>query len=248
MNILVFDTETTNLEKPFCYNIGYVIANTETKQILCKRDFVVEQTWHNLELFSSAYYADKRDLYVSRMKAQATKMDKYGYILRQLRTDIKAFEIAQAYAYNSPFDEKVFNFCCEWFKCGNPLDTVKVFDIRGYVHKAIAFSPLYQKFCEENSLFTESGNYSTTAESVTRFIRNDLDFTEEHTALADSEIELDILFACIDTGLEYGQEYKVYKTIPRNIKQTLTIVDTDGQNYDFEFNKKIERGNKIYLH
>ena len=43
MNIVIFDTETTNLEKPFCYNIGYVIADTDSKQVLLKRDFVVEQ-------------------------------------------------------------------------------------------------------------------------------------------------------------------------------------------------------------
>ena len=44
MNILVFDTETAgSLNKPFCYNIGYVIANTDTKEILLKKDFVVEQ-------------------------------------------------------------------------------------------------------------------------------------------------------------------------------------------------------------
>ena len=43
MNIIVFDTETVNLEKPFVYNIGYVIYNTDTAEILATKDFVVEQ-------------------------------------------------------------------------------------------------------------------------------------------------------------------------------------------------------------
>ena len=43
MNIMVFDTETTNLEKPFCYNIGYVIFDTESGEIRMSRDYVVEQ-------------------------------------------------------------------------------------------------------------------------------------------------------------------------------------------------------------
>ena len=29
MNIMVFDTETVSVNKPFCYNIGYVIYNTD---------------------------------------------------------------------------------------------------------------------------------------------------------------------------------------------------------------------------
>ena len=62
MNIMIFDTETTSLDKPFCYNIGYVIANAETEEIIIKRDFVVEQVWHNPMLFTTAYYANKKEI------------------------------------------------------------------------------------------------------------------------------------------------------------------------------------------
>ena len=53
MNIVVFDTETTNLEKPFCYNIGYAVYNTETQECLLAKDFIVEQIWHNKPLFET---------------------------------------------------------------------------------------------------------------------------------------------------------------------------------------------------
>ena len=56
MNILVFDTETIDVEHPFCYNVGYVVVNTKTKEKLLKRDYVVEQVWGNKMLFSTAYY------------------------------------------------------------------------------------------------------------------------------------------------------------------------------------------------
>ena len=50
MNICVFDTETTNAkENPFCYNVGFVIFDTE-QQILEKADFVMEQIWNNIPL------------------------------------------------------------------------------------------------------------------------------------------------------------------------------------------------------
>ena len=60
MKICVFDTETTNLEKPFCYNVGFLIYDTDEQKILEKKEFVIEQVWHNIPLFSTAYYADKR--------------------------------------------------------------------------------------------------------------------------------------------------------------------------------------------
>ena len=76
MRIAVFDTETTSLEKPFCYNIGYVIYDTETGERLIKHDFVAEQIWHNRELFTTAYYAEKRDEYISRMRGKTCEMKK----------------------------------------------------------------------------------------------------------------------------------------------------------------------------
>ena len=48
MIIRVFDTETTSLDKPFCYNIGYTLIDTDTWKPVLERDCVVEQVWHNL--------------------------------------------------------------------------------------------------------------------------------------------------------------------------------------------------------
>ena len=84
MNIMVFDTETINLDKPFIYNIGYIIYNTDTAEILLKKDYVVEQVWHNPMLFVTAYYANKKDIYISRMRRRSCVMDKFGYITQAI--------------------------------------------------------------------------------------------------------------------------------------------------------------------
>ena len=81
-NIVVFDTETTSVNKPFCYNIGYCIVDVEAEKMLVKRDYVVEQVWHNPMLFTTAYYAEKREKYVKAMHSRKTEMSKYGYICR----------------------------------------------------------------------------------------------------------------------------------------------------------------------
>lgn len=238
MNIMVFDTETTNLEKPFCYNIGYVIYDTEEKAVRVKRDFVVEQVWHNPMLFTTAYYSDKREIYIGRMKARKCLMDKFGYITRQMYRDITDFEIAHAYAYNSPFDVRVFEYNCEWFKCINPFDNVAIHDIRGYVHRKIAWSEDFQKFCDDNEQYTESGNYSTTAETLFRYLTNNMEFEEEHTALADSEIELAILCECVARGCEWNEDYKVYRSICKNELKQFEVIDSEGNSHIFEYTSK----------
>lgn len=229
MNIMVFDTETTDLNKCFCYNIGYAIIDTDQPQYpLIEEDYVVEQIWHNLPLFETAYYADKREQYIKAMKSRKTLMRKYGYITQRMCRLIEEFDIQYAYAYNSSFDEKVFKFNCDWFKCINPFDNVEIIDIRGLVHQTIAKSSYYQDFCEQHQLFTDCGNYSTTAENVYRFIIDDVDFEECHTALADTIIEAEILNYCVKRyGCSYGEHYKVLQSIPRNCIYTLDVICGD---------------------
>lgn len=236
--ICVFDTETTSLEKPFCYNIGYVILNTATGEIVKKSEYVVEQVWHNLMLFTTAYYANKRPIYVGRMRSRQCELNKFGYITQAMIRDFREYDVHHAFAYNSGFDEKVFAFNCDWFKCINPLEGVQVHDIRGHVHKKIGFTKGYRDYCDAHDLYTESGNYSTTAESVYRYVSGKDEFIEEHTALADAVIEAEILRHCVEQGCEWAQDYKVYTTIPRITMKDFKVIDAEGVTHTFPFTKQ----------
>ncbi len=250
MNVIVFDTETVGLEKCFTYNIGYVIFDTDTNEILTRHDFVIEQIWTNRALFETAYYAEKRPLYVSAMKGKRAKMIKFGHACRKMASDIKNFEVTCGYAYNSKFDEKVFAFNCDWYKVANPLDVIPVYDIRGLVHNKIAFTEEYQTFCDEHELYTDTGNYSTTAESVYKYITKDKEFIEAHTALADSIIEAEILQDMVKRGCEYDKEYKTYNSIPKNGKELCVMVDEDivfEQEYKRILVRKNSNGTRIIL-
>lgn len=234
MNICVFDTETTSLEKPFCYNVGYMIINTENWEVAVRREFVIEQVWHNLPLFLSAYYADKRPFYISAMRSRKIVMEKFGYVCQQMLRDFKTFEVNYAYAYNSSFDEKVFNFNCDWFKCINPFDAINIRDIRGFVHHFL-IDDEYKEFCEKNSRFTDTGNYSTTAETAFQFVTKNIDFVEAHTALADCEIEAMILKNCAEAGADIEIDYKAKRTIERKTEKTLHIRTAEQIDYYFEY-------------
>lgn len=235
MNICVFDTETTSLDKPFCYNVGYVIYDTENQKIITKHDFVIEQIWHNLPLFSTAYYAEKRQNYVSAMRGKTAFLAKWGAVTTTMRNEFKRFNVEHAFAYNSDFDERVFDFNCDWFKTINPFETVPVSDIRGHAISYLVDNN-YFAFCENHKLFTESGNYSTTAEALYRFISQNADFVEAHTALNDSEIELQILLASIEAGAILEHDYSIPRSIKREVQRHLTIFYNKSPVFEIDYN------------
>lgn len=238
MNVIVFDTETANLEKPFCYDLGYCVYDTDRQMVVAKRSYIVADVWNNMMLFTTAYYADKRAKYEDMLANREMTKHKWEWVANKVAADVETFGITDGYAFNSDFDERVFKFCSEWFRTPNPLDNVKIHDIRGYVHKFLAFTKAYQDFCEKHGCFTDSGNYSTTAESVYRFITNDADFAEAHTALADAEIETEILCECIRRGGEWNTDYKVYNSVPRNLLREFKIVDANGDEHIFTYTSK----------
>ena len=83
-----------------------------------------------------------------------------------------------------------------------------------------------------------------------RYITQNACFEEEHTALADSEIEFEILMTCvIEFGAEIGGQYKRYSSIPRKIPKQLKVVDTQGIEHTFNYVKRrnYQDGNKIIL-
>lgn len=240
MNILVFDTETVDVEHAFCYNVGYTIVNIETREKLIKRDYVIEQVWENKMLFSTAYYAEKKQLYINALRGRKASIKHWGHTMQRMIKDIQEYNVEFAYAFNSPFDVRVFDFNSEWFKSSNALDYVETIDIRGLINKLL-FSDEYKAFCEENGFYTESGNYSGNAETLTKFIRQDKEFIEDHTALSDSLIEADIILYMIDKyGVDITKEGKVYATVPRETEREMVIVH-NGVEHKFTYLKKLTR-------
>ena len=246
MKIMIFDTETCSLQKPFCYDVGYVIMDTESKDIIEQKHFIVEQIWHNTELFSTAYYAEKREAYIKLMRTRKAIMTKWGYIMQEMIRDIKKHEITDAYAYNSNFDDNVFSFNCDWFKTMNPFDNIAIHDIWGYASEFITKTKEYNEFCEQNERFTESGNYSGSAETVYQFITKDKDFCEVHMGLYDAIIESAILYYCIkNCNAEWNKDYTVNRILNRVQYKPYTIYVNNEIIHKGEYVKKYCR-NDVY--
>ena len=244
--IMVFDTETTGLDKPFCYDIGYIVMDTETGDFVDMQSYVIEQNWHNLPLFESAYYKDKRPRYVDMMRRREAVLIKWGYAMQKIRQTLRKYEITDVYAYNSDFDDKVFTFNCDWFKTTNPLENVAVHDIWGYASQFITNKPDYKTFCETHERFTDSGNYKGSAEVVYQYLSDNPEFIEEHMGLFDSEIEAKILYACVsELGASWSEDYKVTKIINRIVTHPFQVKVDGEEIYSGEYVTKYVR-NGLY--
>ena len=244
MAYMIIDTETTSLDRPFCYDIGYNII-TETGETLTRAHYVIEQVWHNLPLFESAYYKDKRPIYIQLMRQHKAIMTKYGYAMQAIKRDIEKYNVIAAYAYNSQFDDKVITFNCDWFKCLNPFDNIPIYDIWGYASQYITTTQQYKDYCEQHQFFTDTGNYKSSAEIVYRYITNDTEFIEAHMGLYDTDIEAKILLHCITLGAEWNKDYKVIKILTRPVAKPFVIKINNQILYKGNYIKKYAR-NDIY--
>ena len=194
---IVLDTETISLEKPFVYDLGYVITN-DNGDIIAKKSYVISQVWNNRELFATAYYANKKPLYLARLKSGYSKKVGWGHAMRYLANDIKKYGITEIYAYNSKFDSRALNFMCAWYKVVNGLGGIEIQDIMNFI-KPITKSQDFVNFCETNGYMTahKTPQPQKKAETLYRYLTDNVDYEEEHTGLEDSLIELKILLTAL---------------------------------------------------
>jgi len=203
---MVLDTETaptikyhdSNIhpETMLVYDIGWIVASGDTGAILERRSFVVAETFYS-EYMESAYYADKLPQYYEGLGTDWTA-DNFINIWQQFKNDVIEYNIKNIWAYNAKFDEIVLNNTIKtysngfvkWFK---PYKC-NIRDIWDYA-SCITKTKKYVTWCVLNGYVSDKGNPSTSAEVVHRYLTDDNDFIEAHTALADCEIENAILTA-----------------------------------------------------
>lgn len=188
---MILDTETISLQKPFVYDIGFMIVD-ENFQPLVSEHFVIKQVYDNKELFATAYYSIKKPLYTSLLrKKKATKMN-YGVATQKIKNLMKKYGVSEIYAYNSPFDKRALDFTTNFYKVKDVFADKNFVDIKKLA-KTIHETIDYLMFTETNNKLTPTGRPSKTAETTYQFIINDPNFIEDHLGLSDCQIELEIL-------------------------------------------------------
>ena len=91
------------IAKPIVYDIGWVIAQRDGK-VIKEKNYLVQETFFVPEVFNTAYYAEKRPIYISLLKEGKISAKLWNDIVKELLEDLHTVEITTA--YNACFDFK----------------------------------------------------------------------------------------------------------------------------------------------
>lgn len=198
----VLDTETcpiTPSEKVdahnmLTYDIGYRIID---KMGTCyiERSFVVEEIFFGeYTKMRSSYYANKLPQYYMDI-ALGNRIVKSIYEIKKiLIEDLEKFNCKIVSAHNAYFDYTTLNVTLRYLEEKEkayffPKDIV-IYDTMKMARDTICKNKTYD-------YYTPSGRKSAKAEDLYKYLTHNEDFKESHTGLEDTQIESEILLACL---------------------------------------------------
>ena len=198
---IIIDTETTTTPR-LVYDLGYIVVNEEG-HIIKSRSYLIKEVYDDKPLFDSAYYADKRGIYETYLNTRQAKKVNLGFALYQLMKDMLDYD-AQAYAYNSSFDNKVIKDTAQHFKQQKRVKGLNIQDIMVEAINHIVKTDDFREWCETYGLMTKHKRPRPKygAETVYKYLTQNPDFVEAHTALEDSKIESVILLEVLKRARE----------------------------------------------
>ena len=195
MNVAVIDTETT--KNGYVYDLGVVIMNAATGEVVATMNAIVEETFNNVSAMDTSYYACKIPAYIEAINAGELEVLPFSECFKRFSSLLESYNVRSIWAYNMAFDFKALNrtiaelsngFVTSFFPAG-----VKCYDLMSSAINSVGNTRRYQKWAIAHDYVTPTGRARATAETIFRFISDDASFVEEHTALSDAMIEADIL-------------------------------------------------------
>lgn len=203
---MVFDVEGYSTCRP--YNIGWLVGD-KTGAIFDKRSFAVMPAVYdnmvykaekqNVKGLSSAHEMFHNNAYeiLNDCNGKYEKIFDIEQIFTALLETLTKYNIKRMWAYNCSFDESSFFRLFGTEKMNIVKNIVTFCDIIPAILYTKLLNEDYVDFCKTNGFLTEKGNIRTKAETVYRYLTQDLTFVEEHTGLADCEIEFKILLSAM---------------------------------------------------
>ena len=210
--LLFVDTETIGTlnvrDSILPFEIGTKVYDTETKQIVKEKSYLVRKFFNNKYIMLSTFSATKYPSYFEKLdKDKRYKTCSVNDIMQDLTKVISRYSIKLMVAHNGNFDKNAIARLCEDFGVENPFDKLDLLDTME-LSKVITYSKPYVDYCiankdrlnsmKDSCFITNSGRVRTTAQAIYCFISSNAEFEEAHTGLEDIDIEIEIFKASME--------------------------------------------------
>lgn len=213
MNRIILDTETAGSINDHntlrVYDLGFVIVDGDFNIIERFSWLIRDVFFEQRELMESAYYFKKNKKYYNDLINNNIKEMKFLDAKNEFKKLCADYEVREIWAYNASFDRDALNATTKAISNGFASFFVpygvKWCCIQHAATQLICSSRKYYTFCLSNKFVSKSGNISTTAENVFRYLTNNAEFAEDHTALSDALIETEILRKCIKKKKKFNR-------------------------------------------
>lgn len=252
MRVIVFDTETIGKVSQDLLNIGYKIIDIDiqkgTYTLLVERDYLVRDLINNRVYCINDDFvgAEKYGKFLLALEQKQVIKRNIPQIFTTLSNDLKKYKVLFGYAFNCDFDIDKFVKTAIEFEIGNPLENLPIFDIWAYAYQYICDTAEYQEWAKENNVLTPTEMYlQTSVEGICKYLYNNLDFVEQHTALSDVQHETNILMECVNRGCDITRPLPKAKRLKSDKIFTKTIVLPNGVCIEFDYKTTYIRGDKI---
>ena len=206
MRVIVFDTETIDIKDLDIFDFGFTVIDTETKQEIAKGSYLISEIY-NTPLFERAYYYNKnKEVYEKKVKEGIIELVTLAEARALFNKAIIDNKVDVIGGFIIDFDIRALNFNFSKY-CGetNPITKEKLAKSRQVVDISLLFSLLEKKYgdyiewCQQYGHVTDKGNIKSTAEVIYKYITNNHEHEEEHTAYSDTVEEAAVLQYCIDS-------------------------------------------------
>ena len=225
-NVVVLDTETIGtFGRPLIHDFAWQIVNKDFEVLTARRylvkEFHIEQNW---VLNASEFFRSKKALYTEAINAESVEVKPWKVVIGQFIADLRAYNVKVISAYNLAFDYKAIKYTNAFFnnedtKVMKAVDARSMLCIWNLACDTILDTDDYRQYATMKNFISEKGNYLTNAEKCYAYLMNADNFEEEHTALADVEIETDILKYIVNNckgKVKYGLAYSCWQKVQKN--------------------------------
>jgi hypothetical protein len=192
----ILDIETVT-DARLAFDIAWILCDSKGN-IIEKHNYLVKEivdtSFGIMLLKRDSFMKNKSQMYIDAIVFNTIEIKTLNEIANIFNNSVNNANLVMC-AYNAYFDYSVLNdnmqnyYGCDFFN-----DNVEIVDIMTMALATICDTKKYVNWCINNNMTTEKGNVKTNAETVYAYLINNVNYEEEHHALADCEIEKDIYF------------------------------------------------------